>query len=186
MPAAPPTIPRLRAAVVGATTAVTGVAAHAQGHGALPDGNVLVLLGAAGIAVAVVLGDRDARRTTPRRAPSSQPIPPVWRLLPALAGGQIVVHLLLIALAGHPHAPITAPMAVTHTVGTLAALALVAAVESLVRTVAGLALRIVALLTDPPVAGPAVPPTPPAPFLPARSLRHLGTVGTRGPPLVLV
>ncbi|WP_454162524.1 hypothetical protein [Gordonia iterans] len=178
-------LPRLRSATVGVTTAGTGILAHAQGHGAVPDSGALLMICLAGLGLGVATGSgaaRDRRGTTiPRVDPSS-----AWRLLPVLAGGQIAVHLLMIALSGHHHELLTAPMALTHTLGTLAALVLVVAAESLVRSVSGLALRVVSLLLSGPVPELAAAPAPRTVVRVPESLLRLAAVGTRGPPAVLV
>ncbi|GAA3965467.1 hypothetical protein [Gordonia caeni] len=169
----PSLLPRLRAVTVGAVGTGTGVSAHAQGHGALPDGSGLLVIAAAGLALGLVAG----RTGTTAAAP--------WRLLPLLAGGQLLVHFLLIALTGHHHQLITTPMAAMHTVGTLAALGLIVAAERLVRAVAGLARSLAALCTPIPVAVRAVPAVLRTRVVAPQPLRHLGTVGTRGPPVLV-
>lgn len=164
MPSTPaPPLPHLRAATVAAVGTGTGIVAHAQGHGSLPDTGGLLIVGAAGIGLGVV-----AQRTT--------------RLLPLLAAGQVLVHLLLIALTGHHHQLFTAPMLAVHTLGTLAALALVVTADRLLHAVAGLALRAAALAAPAPVELAPRRITAPG-YVPLRPvLAHLGTVGTRGPP----
>lgn len=166
-------LPRLRAGAVGTASAGTGVLAHAQAHGALPGSSGLVVVAAAGIALGLVAGRTG---TTTQTAAT-------WRLLPLLAAGQMTVHLLLIALTGHHDQLVTTPMAALHALGTLAALGLIAAAESLVRAVSGLARRVVALRQSGPFTSPsggvAASSYRPLPH----ALRHLGAVGTRGPPL---
>lgn len=171
----PALLPRLRAVSVGAIGTGTGVLAHAQGHGTIPDGSGLLVIGAAGIALGLV-----AARTGTTTAAAA-----AWRLLALLAGGQALVHFLLIALSGHHHQLVTAPMAAMHTVGTLAALALVIAAEQLVRAVCGLARTVAALLTPLPTAVTGVPAVLRTRLFSPLPLRHLGTVGTRGPPLLV-
>lgn len=156
-------LPRLRAATVGVVGAGTGVLAHALGHGALPGTNGLLIVGTAGVGLGIV-----AARTT--------------ALVPLLGAGQLLIHLLLIALTGHHHQLVTAPMLAVHTLGTLAALALVLAAEQVVRAVAGLALRVAALAGPSPVERRCAGLPPVRPPLRPHALRHLGTVGTRGPP----
>lgn len=168
-------IARLRAAVVGATGAGTGILAHALGHGSLPGiGGLLVVL-ATGVGLGLVaVGDPAAPRTASRTF-----------LLALLAGGQVLVHLLLIALTGHHQQLITGPMALVHTVGTLVAFGLIVTAESLAIAAAGRVRQVYALCTS----GPTVEQNPaiaiPAPIRAPQRLRQLGTVGTRGPPVLV-
>ena len=164
-------LPRLRAVTVGAVGAGTGVLAHAQGHGAVPDGGGLLVIAAAGLGLGLIAGRTGTATTAP------------WRLLPLLAGGQLLIHVLLIALTGHHHQLITGPMAAMHAVGTLAALGLIVAAEQLVRAVAGLARSLAALCTPIPAGVRAVPAVLRTRVAVPHPLRHLGTVGTRGPPV---
>ncbi|WP_298444531.1 hypothetical protein [Gordonia sp. (in: high G+C Gram-positive bacteria)] len=168
-----PLLPRLRAGAVGGTVAGTGIAAHAQGHGCLPGSGGLLLVAAIGVGLGVVAGRPGATSHTAS----------AWRLLPLLGAGQLMVHLALIALTGHHHDLITAPMAATHTLGALLALGLVVVAETLVRAATGLARRVVALVCRRPIAatGALVVVAYDGPRIP--SLRRLGTAGTRGPPL---
>ncbi|MCK0439866.1 hypothetical protein MUG78_10455 [Gordonia alkaliphila] len=173
--AAPGVLPRLRAAVVGGTGAGTGILAHTLGHGALPGGGGLLVVLAAGVGLGVLAGGRSTGTTS--TAPG--------RLLTLLAGGQVLVHLLLLALAGHHQELITGPMAAVHTVGTLVAFGLIVSAESLVRALSGRARRVAALCTSRPTIDritTIVVVTPPR--RPQR-LRQLGTVGTRGPPALV-
>ncbi|GAC58223.1 hypothetical protein GOHSU_35_00180 [Gordonia hirsuta DSM 44140 = NBRC 16056] len=158
-------LPRLRAGCVGVVGAGTGVLAHTQGHGGLPGVGGLLIVAVAGLGLGLA-----ARHTA--------------RLLPLLAGGQLLVHLLLIALTGQHHQLITAPMALVHGLGTLAAWALVLGAEQLVRTVAGLALRVLVLVGSTPIEQPSGVLVPAFAVPQCQRLRHLGTVGTRGPPVL--
>ncbi len=158
-------LPRLRAATVAGVGAGTGILAHSLGHGELPGSSGLLIVGAAGVGLGLA-----AERTS--------------GLLPLLAAGQLAIHLLLIALTGHHHQLVTAPMLAVHTVGTLAALALVLAAEHLVRAVAGLALRVAALTGSSPVGPRCAGITRVCPSPRRHALRYLGSVGTRGPPVL--
>ncbi|MFZ2512786.1 MAG: hypothetical protein WAW85_17030 [Gordonia sp. (in: high G+C Gram-positive bacteria)] len=156
-------LPRLRAASVGIVGAGPGIVAHSLGHGSLPGTSGLLIVGSAGVGLGLV-----AQRST--------------RLLPLLAASQVLIHLLLIALTGHHHQLVTAPMLAVHLLGTLAALALVRAAEHLVRAVAGLALRVAALTGSEPVEPRCAGVAPARSSFRPHTLSYLGTVGTRGPP----
>lgn len=155
---------RLRGAVVGGTSAVTGVLAHATAQGMLPETSVLLMVGAAAVAVGIGV----------RAAPSV-------RALPALVAGQALVHLLLVLTSGHHHDLFTAPMAVMHTAGTIAALLLLCGAEILVRAVSALAVRASSLRLRPRTGYAAVVVSAPPQAAPA-ALVFLGAVGRRGPP----
>ncbi|MGB6244224.1 hypothetical protein [Gordonia sp. (in: high G+C Gram-positive bacteria)] len=161
----PTALSRLRGAVVGGTSALTGVGAHAAAQGMLPDTSTLLLVAATAVAVGV--GTSAA---------------PGLRALPALMVGQGLIHLLLVLASGHHHDMLTVPMAAMHTVGTLAALLLLCGAELLVRALSLVAVRTARLRFRPrtrttiAVRHRIVVPAAPA-------LVFLGAVGRRGPPL---
>lgn len=160
-----PALPRLRGAVVGGTSAFTGVGAHAAAQGMLPDTSTLMLVAA----TAVALGFGVAAA-------------PGFRSLPALVAGQGLVHGLLVLTSGHHHDLLTAPMAVMHTVGTVAALLLLIGVEHLVAAVAATAVRVASVGFRPADGRSVASPLSHRPFTPT-ALVFLGAVGQRGPPL---
>ncbi|EGD56439.1 hypothetical protein [Gordonia neofelifaecis] len=161
----PTTLSRLRGAVVGGTSAVTGVAAHAAAQGMLPDTSVLVLVAA----TAVVLG-------------LGATAAPGLGALPALIVGQGLVHLLLVVTSGHHHDMLTAPMAATHAAGTVAALLFLCGAEILVRAASAFAIRAIAPAFAPRAPELAAVVVRTRVVVPA-SLLFLGAVGRRGPPL---
>jgi len=168
-------LPRLRAAAAGGVCGVTAVAAHAQAHGQLPGAPALLAVTGTAALLGLLAGRRPAGQS---RAAGRTP----WRLLPALLAGQLLIHLLLIALTGAHHQLVTGPMTVMHAGGTLLALALITAAELLIGAVAALARRVVALtVTGRPHRRPVVPVTG-VPAAAPSTLLFLGTVGTRGPP----
>lgn len=162
----PTTLSRLRGATVGAASALTGIGAHAAAQGMLPDTSSLMLVVAAAIAVGIGVAAA-----------------PTLRALPALVGGQLLVHALLVVTSGHHADMFTAPMAAMHTIGTVAALLLLVGVEVLFHAVSGLAQHALPrhFRPLPPVA---VVPVPDSPAAPPAALIFLGAVGRRGPPSI--
>lgn len=155
---------RLRGLAAGGLSAGTGILAHAHGQGTLPEGNGLLLVAAAGTALGLVAG-----RTR--------------HLLGLLVGGQVLIHLLLIALTGHHHELVTAPMLAMHAIGTLAVLLVIATAESLGRAILDVLVRLIGSVPA-EYRRPSAARVDSSPRTP-RALRHLGTVGTRGPPVVV-
>ncbi|GAC84482.1 hypothetical protein GP2_023_00050 [Gordonia paraffinivorans NBRC 108238] len=163
------TAARARGGLIGASTAITGTAGHALGHGALPGTDALILLvltgGALGLATA------GARR-------------PGRLLLPALLlAGQALAHLVLALTGGGHHELLPGlSMAAAHVAAAALAAVLVAGLET---AILGLLRRLIPLLEvalgHPPV-GPsrlAVPTVDgPRPDRPGR-----GPGATRAPPL---
>ncbi|ALG84036.1 hypothetical protein [Gordonia phthalatica] len=163
---APTTLTRLRGATVGAVSALTGIGAHAAAAGMLPDTSSLMLV----IAAAVALGLGVAAA-------------PALRVLPALVGGQLLVHVLLVITSGHHGDMLTAPMAAMHAVGTVAALLLLVGAELLLHAAAGLAQHALPSCFR-PLPRVAVVPVPATPAAVPAALIFLGAVGRRGPPSV--
>lgn len=159
----PATDSRLRGGVVGATSALTGIAAHAAAQGMLPQTSTLLLIAAATTALGIGVS------AAPR-----------IRVLPALLAGQGLVHLLLVVTSGHHHDLFTAPMAVMHAVGTVAALLLLTGIGLVVHAVSALAIAMLAQRVRP--CTPAALPTPPFTAATPVALVFLGSIGRRGPP----
>lgn len=157
---------RLRGAVVGGASAVTAIGAHAAAQGMLPETSSLMMVAATAVALGVAVA-----------------AVPAVRVLPALVGGQALVHLLLVLTSGHHHDLLTGPMAAMHTVGTFAALLLLCGVELLIHAASTLARRVVRLHFRPRTVAAVAVPTLPAVAAPA-ALIFLGGVGLRGPPPV--
>ncbi|GAA4666468.1 hypothetical protein [Gordonia humi] len=156
---------RVRGGVVGGASALTGIAAHAAAMGILPSTSSLLIVLAAAVAIgaAVVAAPR---------------LPGIV----ALAIGQGAVHLLLTLLSGHHHDLLQPSMVLTHGLGTVAALALIAAIEALASTAIGVVALVVSLLTYRGMRRSSMRPrvvriidAPAAPL-------QLGSVGLRGPP----
>lgn len=160
----PTALSRLRGATVGGASAITGVGAHAAAQGMLPTTPTLLMVAAT--AVALGLGITAA---------------PTLGILPALIGGQALIHVLLVVTSGHHHDMVTAPMAAMHTVGTVAALLLLCGAELLLRAASALSRRTVRRQFRPLTATAAVVPQAGAIVVPT-ALRFLGAVGRRGPP----
>ena len=162
----PPTLSRLRGATVGASSALTGIGAHAAAAGMVPDTAGLILITAASLALGLVI----------TASPSA-------RILPALLGGQALVHVLLVVVSGHHADLVTAPMAAMHALGTVAALLLLVGAELLVRAASGLAQHALPTLFR-PLPRVAVVPVPASPTAAPAALVFLGAVGRRGPPSI--
>ncbi|MBM7366922.1 hypothetical protein [Gordonia hydrophobica] len=162
----PTTLSRLRGAVVGGASALTGIGAHAAAQGMLPETASLLMVATTAIALGVAVAAL-----------------PAARVLPALIGGQAMVHVLLVLSSGHHHDLLTAPMAAMHTVGTLAALLLLCGVELLVHAASALALRAMRLHVRLRPLTTVTVPAYPAVAAPA-ALVYLGGIGRRGPPPV--
>ena len=156
---------RVRGGIVGGACALTGITAHAAAQGMLPSTSTLLVV----IAVAVAIG---AVVTATPRLPN----------LAALLAGQGAVHLLLVLLSGHHHDLLQPSMAVTHSLGTVAALVAIAAVEALASTLRDVVVLVVSLLTyrgmRRSTTRPRIVRVIGAPVV----HRHLGAVGLRGPP----
>ncbi|GEE01830.1 hypothetical protein nbrc107696_22760 [Gordonia spumicola] len=153
---------RMRGGVVGATSAVTAIAAHAAAQGTLPTTSTLMVVTAAAAAIGAAIAAAP-------RLPG----------LPALLAGQGIVHLLLAVLAGHQHDMFRPSMAVSHGVGTLAALALIAALDALVRVVR----RVIVPMRSRTITREPVIPAPRHHRVRRSRLVILGSVGLRGPPV---
>ncbi len=153
---------RLRGGVVGAASGMTAIAAHGIAQGMLPSTDALMVVIAAAAALGAVV------HAVPR-------IPG----LPALLAGQGLVHLLLVALTGHHHDLLNPTMAVTHGVGTIAALALIATFDAVARVVR----RIATVLPSPSAPIHHSLPVPAGRTCVPAPLVFLGSVGLRGPPL---
>ncbi|NLG47321.1 hypothetical protein [Gordonia sp. (in: high G+C Gram-positive bacteria)] len=160
----PTALSRLRGATVGGASAITGVGAHAAAQGTLSGTPTLLMVAAT--AVALGLGITAA---------------PTLGVLPALVGGQALIHVLLVLTSGHHHDMFTAPMAAMHAVGTVAALLLLCGAELLVRAASALSLRAVRLRFRPLTPAAVLVPRADAMIVPT-ALRFLGAVGRRGPP----
>ncbi|MGO3325716.1 hypothetical protein [Gordonia sp. (in: high G+C Gram-positive bacteria)] len=156
---------RTRGGIVGGACALTGITAHAAAQGMLPSTSTLLIA----MAVAVAIG---AIVTATPRLPG----------FAALLLGQGAVHLLLVLLSGHHHDLFAPSMAVTHILGTAAALVAIAALEALVSTVRDVVVLVVALLTyrgmRRSTTRPQIVRIVGAPVVHL----HLGAVGLRGPP----
>ncbi|MGB3302715.1 hypothetical protein [Gordonia sp. (in: high G+C Gram-positive bacteria)] len=162
----PPTpLPRMRGGVVGATSALTGIAAHAAAQGMLPETSVLLLIAAASTALGLAV------TAAPR-----------LHALPALIAGQALVHVLLVLTSGHHHDLVSTPMAVMHTLGTIAAVLLLTGAGLLLRAASALALR-VAVPQFRPQTPPSSFPVSVAPATAPVALLFLGAIGRRGPPI---
>lgn len=157
---------RVRGAVVGGSSALTGITAHAAAQGMLPSTSTLLVVVAAAVAIGAVVS------ATPR-----------FPSLVSLAAGQGVVHLLLALLSGHHHDLIQPSMALTHGLGTVAALAAIAALEALASTVQDIVVLVVALLTYRGMRRSTVHPTVVRTIVAPANHLHLGSVGLRGPPV---
>lgn len=154
-----------RGAVVGAASALTGIAAHAGAQGMMPSTSTLLVVIAASVAIGSVAS------ATPR-------LPGAATLL----AGQAVVHLLLTLISGHHHDLMRPSMAITHGLGTVVALAVIAAVESLAATVRDIVVIAVRLLTHRGMRRSTTSPTVLHDVAAPVVHRYLGAVGLRGPP----
>ncbi|NDZ96633.1 hypothetical protein G3I13_03300 [Streptomyces sp. SID6673] len=163
---------KVRGCVIGASSGVTSIVAHAAAGGGLPDSTGLTLL----VAVCAGLGWA-ASAVSPQRAG-------VPGLVGMLVGGQLVGHLALAALSHHHATLMTPSMATFHMVATVVAVALAIGLEIAVTAALSVVIRTVLTLISIPVdvaTSWSVLPVIDDRLRPGR--RHVRPVGTRGPPL---
>lgn len=162
--------PVLRGGVLAGATAVLTVLGHLAGGGALPDLALLVVLCPL-LALAIIALAERARG--------------LLGTLLVLAGGQAVMHTLMVLL-GHDHRAGTATaMLATHALATLASAVLLHEVDSLLT---GLAKVLRRLLPRRVPAPPALRPLPALACAPAGVIVHIRRAAVaalvrRGPPV---
>lgn len=173
------TIAQLRAMVVGSSSALSAIGAHALAHGAVPDTSSLVLV----VALCAGLGLIVGRVRTPPTTRST-----LLTLLALIAGGQALAHLSMTAMTGEPLTHLDETMLSTHAGATLLTATLGSALESTTTSLITAIVVAIAAAVRTLLSAPAAP-TPLWSVRPSRRWsvdagRRLHDVAvTRGPPV---
>ncbi|WP_132994020.1 hypothetical protein [Gordonia zhaorongruii] len=157
---------RTRGGVVGGSSTLTAIAAHAAAQGTLPETGTLLIVLAVGVAIGATV-------SAAPRLPS----------VPALVLGQGAVHTAMVLVTGHHHDMFEPRMLVTHFLGLLAALCLIAAVNALASLVIDVVVRVVSSTAPRTADRRSVTARTASPSRMPDAVLIFGSVGLRAPPL---